>query len=412
MRGTFAIAALVAAVVASATAAPEDVQRAPGTAKEPSVHGSASSGSSRLKAPAHVKGHERSTSTRWTSIVFASPLSCVQALVHRYNLEFGQGAEGDSALHLLAKSMGIGVIGSVPRLFLVILCTMISMVLGVTLWSIAFEGKDKDDPFSVGSRGVPAAQLQLQQPHRAHVNGPHYSRPATWRSAAQSTLGPPVATLCPALILPYGVAQFRIPVDSLHNLREGSLPVPILGPSGMSVLHAWLSRGAGFVNATPPPGAAPHDVPDGPMVPGGSGRRWLMLTTTTTSKHPHAKVGPFDLHCVADEPLEIRGPHNDLYGTLQCGERGWGVMHHGALVFFIDTSFPYPHLSAFGADGRPLATAAHSRGRTDEKSLHGAPDIECLTVSAKPGSDALLALLCCLAVVLMSPDFSTLGSRF
>jgi len=68
------------------------------------------------------------------------------------------------------------------------------------------------------------------------------------------------------------------------------------------------------------------------------------------------------------------------------------------MVLFIDTAQQGQALSASAASGGVVASATPTFG----------PDGEALRVQVHPGVDALLYLLCMLAVVLMSPELAGL----
>lgn len=203
MKRALAIAALATVAAAhpvapvAAAASPEHVTQA----HQPVLGGGGARGSFWLAdAPAKPGRH---SADRWAEILLASPLSIAQGSsewwVRQYRLVFGQG---DSAISSAVGSFGVGVIGGVPRLFLLLLCTMLSIVLAVTIWSIAFEAVDYSDPFVIGApkaaeaslaQGAPLLPLQPQpqQPLQGRLSLP----PRAW-PAPTGALPPP---LCPAL---------------------------------------------------------------------------------------------------------------------------------------------------------------------------------------------------------------------
>jgi len=212
--------------------------------------------------------------------------------------------------------------------------------------------------------------------------------------------------ICPALILPHAEAQFCLTLESLRRLSAGKCPVQILGPSRKPLLHARLPAA--------PPGAPPATAT------GGGATCWLELSTTATTKYPHACVGP--LRLPGSEPggggaggrqtLEIRGPRGDKYGTLDQNGSGWSAMHGGRMVLFINIAPQGNALTATSMSSNPVATAnlipaadAAAPGRPTSEA-----DGPALKVQVQPGVDALLYLLCMLAVVLVAPELAALRS--
>lgn len=212
-----------------------------------------------------------------------------------------------------------------------------------------------------------------------HGEGAMFAASPQWRSQ------PPTTTLqdpsnsqdaiCPALILPHGEAHFSVPVEGVLKLGVGQFPVEILGPSGRPLLHARLPA---------------QPVGNAPAAAKGAGR-WLELTTTATSRYPHACVGPVTLGSPAIEALEIRGPKGNAYGLLEPGDGGWLAKRGGRVVLRI-AGGAHRGLQAFSSDEAMIATAT--------------PGGERLSVQVSPGVDALLTLLCMLAVVLMSQNLA------
>lgn len=180
--------------------------------------------------------------------------------------------------------------------------------------------------------------------------------------------------LCPALILPHGEARFSILAQAMHSLGIGRYPVEILGPSGRPLLHARLP-------VQPAGGCSDHDV-----------GRWLELTTTATSRYPHASVGPVQLRGPSRQALEIRGPKGNAYGMLEPHGGGWCARRAGRIVLRIATRPGGSGLEAFSMHSTLIASAIPEPGAR-------------LIIQVSPGVDPLLTLLCTLAVALMSPDF-------
>jgi len=184
--------------------------------------------------------------------------------------------------------------------------------------------------------------------------------------------------ICPALILPHGEARFSIPQEGMHKLGVGRYPVEILGPSGRPLLHARLPV---------QPAGGRTDIATG---------RWLELTTTATSRYPHACIGPVQLGRLSQQALEIRGPKGNAYGMLEPHGGGWCARRAGRIVLRIATSAD-GGLQALSADSMQIASAIPEPGAQ-------------LTIQVHSGVDALLTLLCLLTVVLMSPDLAGMSS--
>lgn len=193
-------------------------------------------------------------------------------------------------------------------------------------------------------------------------------------------------SICPALLLPHGAAQFQIPSEHLSRLRAGQFPVQILGPSGRPLLHAWL------------PIRGMED--EGGQIGFNKVGRWLQLTTSANTRHPHASVGPLPYQTpVERQALEIYGPSNTRYGTLRRIEDKWHVFYSAGegpeqLLLSMHAAVPFPGFSAYSADGKQMGLASHN--------LVSAvmPSAETLTINVEPGCDALLTLISMLAVAL------------
>mmetsp|Transcript_68439 Transcript_68439/g.120893 ORF Transcript_68439/g.120893 Transcript_68439/m.120893 type:complete len:461 (-) Transcript_68439:46-1428(-) len=214
--------------------------------------------------------------------------------------------------------------------------------------------------------------------------------------------------ICPALILPHGAAQFRIPMESITRLRTGQFPMQILGPSGRPLLHAWL-----------PVCSMPPDVQQW----GGLSKvgHQLQLTTTSTSRHPHASIGPLPLveqttsssllqnyaspqaKTRGKVPIEIFGPSSARYGTLTRSFDKWHVYYRAVdgpenLVLILHSSTGFPSFAAYTPDGHQVASAMQSSSSPESST-------DMLTISVSQGADALLTLLSMLAVVLSSMEY-------
>lgn len=185
------------------------------------------------------------------------------------------------------------------------------------------------------------------------------------------------STLCPALLIPHGEAQFVVLAESLRSLVMGRSAIEVLGASGRPLLYARLAQ----------PGGASSML--------GSGH-WLELATTPTSRYPHASLGPLmpgaPKQSLELRSLEVHGPQGNVYGSLESRDGAWCVQHAGRLALQI-MAVPGSGLQASTADHVVVATG----GRSGDHAL---------LVQVNMGADALLSLLCILAVVLMSPDLA------
>mmetsp|Transcript_67732 Transcript_67732/g.141566 ORF Transcript_67732/g.141566 Transcript_67732/m.141566 type:complete len:488 (-) Transcript_67732:48-1511(-) len=189
--------------------------------------------------------------------------------------------------------------------------------------------------------------------------------------------------LCPALILPQGKAQFSISYESLQRLGQGYYPAEILGPTGRQLLHARVP---------------PHSGTD--ASPTFSDQRWLEMTTTATSRYPHACVGPIPLESSGPLscPLEIRGPRGDTFGLLEQRGPTWCSVRNGRVLLTLEPEVGTGRVMAFSrAEGSDQSTVA----------AIAAPDGAMLRLQVSPGVDALLALLSFLAVALLAPETVT-----
>jgi len=256
---------------------------------------------------------------------------------------------------------------------------VVTLIFVVVLWAVMLEA-NQATKFAMRQSGSgpedPRVALKAEHPSALPKFG--FTEPLPQ--------APPAPPICARLILPHGAAQFRIPLEAVDRLRSGNFPVPILGLSGRApLLHAWL----------PLCTKTPRNT--GEHTPSQVGHL-LQLTTTHTARHPHASIGLLHLGAVAQRaPTEIFGPQNQKYGSMTRTNDKWQVHYHSEgseqLVMTMRTSTAFLGFSAYAPDGRQLASAARI-------SLNGGPQADTLAISASPGADALLALLCILAVVL------------
>jgi len=213
--------------------------------------------------------------------------------------------------------------------------------------------------------------------------------------------------ICSALIL--GKAHFVVPMEAIRKLSAGQSPVEILGPSSRALLHARLPN---F------PAGGPNEPGGGDGAGGGALGRWLELTTTPKSRYPHACIGPLVLGSVSREPLQIRGPRSEYYGTLVLVRPGcWQAQRNKRAVLTLSL-LPPPSGAASSGGAAPGQGSALSGLRVGAASAAGSGlaigavatvalggvDGQALEVKVAPGIDALLTLLCALAVLLMAPE--------
>mmetsp|Transcript_91996 Transcript_91996/g.269114 ORF Transcript_91996/g.269114 Transcript_91996/m.269114 type:complete len:392 (+) Transcript_91996:81-1256(+) len=318
------------------------------------------------------------------AFLFQSPLTCLIAAI-----DWAQSSEASSSwsqgIALISEEARVGMIGGVPRGCVIAICAFMTVILIMTLCSLSAEAKDTSNedefPFAHG------ADLK-----------------SAVRSGRPGTAPKAVPPICPKLMLPHGAAQFRIPMDYIRKLRSGIFPVEVYGTSKDPLLHAWLPRFATSVEE--PADDCVADVGCGGVPTPRSGLRgqglWLQLTTTSTSRHPHACIGPLFLRGMSaskpSETIQILGPGGKRYGSFEQTEDSWKVVCDGRTVLTVTTSLPFPLLNALDSQGYPVASAGQQRW-----SLLGT---DALIVTVNQGADALLALLCMLAVVLVSVDLA------
>ncbi|CAK9060976.1 Hypothetical protein SCF082_LOCUS32020, partial [Durusdinium trenchii] len=214
-------------------------------------------------------------------------------------------------------------------------------------------------------------------------------RPTRIPGEVQRTLTPPsfgvrkasrpmVPHICPSLSLLQGACQFRIPVQSLELLQAGYFPTQILSPTGNPLLHAWLP----LCQKTPQ---------TGPPAQAQLGHLLQLTTTAALSRHPHASIGLLTVGA-KEQKAEIFGPKNLKYGSLVRSNDKWLVYHHheGSEQLAL-TLHHMPAALGFcarAAEGHEVASATRIAGGSGEV----------LSITINPGGDALLALLCFLAV--------------
>lgn len=341
----------------------------------------------------------------WAGLLLESPLTCMIAAT-RWIERSDFGAKWAPQLALLSSEARAGVLGGVPQICVLMICILITVLIIASLWSIANEGKGKS--YSEG-RSLDEALSAMDMGHierRRPPEVPALTLPSPVPHVVLSRPSRP-APICPKLMLPHGAAQFQIPMDSVRKLRSGVFPIQVLGASGAPLLHAWLprlplirERQVEEEDCLDPACASGRPAAGGQEGPRSQGL-WLQLTTTRTSRHPHACIGPLVLgHApgLQQEAVQILGPGGKGYGTFEQTEDGWKVVCEGSVALTVTSAFPFPHLTALDFEGNAVASCGQKRW-----SIAGA---DALVVQVSQGADALLALLCMLAVVLMSVDIA------
>lgn len=283
------------------------------------------------------------------------------------------------------------IMSAMPAIiFFVILLLVGAAMLARAIAAAMWNRKDTDD----GPRPpTPSARPSLQA-SRGRMSIGVGSQPAlsardsfgntTWlvqREQAPLPLKLQVPPVCAALVMPHSKAEFLFLAESLRNLGAGRSPEPVLGPSGNVLLYARLPA---VKSATDFDGRQGLGV-------------WLELSSSSTTLFPHAGVGPFQPGVVASTPLEIRGSAGKTYGQLEYSGSGWCVLHTSGLVLFsIDPSAKGISLACIDTSGIMFATAIPANDRSR------------LQMEVLPGADTVLAILCMLAVMVMSPHLSNM----
>lgn len=312
-------------------------------------------------------------------------------------------ASGISRFLALISDPSRGVVENVPIVFVYMMASMVMMILIIRLSSWSFEGVIKNvADFRPTSARPWSGMLQYRSfPEQSLRPSSYPIARGSLQSASPTSMGTPTTrslftsesvpvcsprasggedttdVICPALILPQGEAQFTIFAESMRRLRIGQYPVEVLGPSGRQLLHARLP-------AHPAGGNFDSSYRTG---------RWLELTSTAKSKHPHACVGPLPLALAAFRThLEIHGPRGNVYGTFERSGTGWSARRANRVILMIE-----PVEDGF------FRAVAPDRGVVATESTNAE---HALIVQVNSGVDALLALLCLLACSLMNPGAS------
>jgi hypothetical protein len=343
-------------------------------------------------------------------VLFSAPLSLLVRTAVRTCRH--AGFQCSFLTNLLSPSGRSDVESTIPLLLIFALGSLIFTVLAVQLLLVFVDNGQKEIEYysnglypQSGQESLQAASLQTQQ-ERTTIFGASESLPPRSNPSVSGSLGMPqtpssnpfamttftsqaadskVTTpqrlsqqvtahdaLGPSLINPHGEANFWLHADAFHKLLEGHSPVEILGPSGKPLLNIRLASDESAV--------------------------WVEVSTTPTSRFPHASVGPLVLGTVAT-PLMIRGPRNDIFASLVRGsDDSWQVNRGGFSKLTVNSTAAGIGLNAFSADGSLISTAIPIDGKA-------------VQMKVAPGADSLLCLIVFLAVCLSTPDVTGLAHR-
>lgn len=121
------------------------------------------------------------------------------------------------------------------------------------------------------------------------------------------------------------------------------------------------------------------------------GRRMLRISMPHPGSEPRASVGPCGAGHYPADMLEIRGPRNSFYGTLELQTDGtYFVVRDGLTMIVIDGQPGILLLALTTADGRPLASVTCGP--------EAFSNADHLRIRVHPCMDPVLALSCVLAV--------------
>jgi len=225
-------------------------------------------------------------------------------------------------------------------------------------------------PISTPSPSNPPSIL----PHAAS------SRDVPMQGMVENTLRSPPA-LCPALVLPHCEAWFAV---SIEKLMEGQGSFDVLGLSGNPLLRATI-KGEPSIGRTVEISMTPSRSPT--------------LASIGAPENPARQSGP--------PALEVRGTGGKHYGDLRPSGVGCFSLFtetHEVLQLSNDKSTGQL-LLYIPADSNPIAKAA----RCVESTFFSG--VEHLEVRVNPGVDAVLVLVCVLAVVLFGGGASLPSGR-
>lgn len=186
------------------------------------------------------------------------------------------------------------------------------------------------------------------------------------------------APICPMIVMPTFTAHFAVPLNALSELgAEGAFDVVDL--SGIPLFCVAVQQvhgGRKLVLSMAIPGSTPR------------------TSTTRSGTAPRVTIGPPQDSQGKNHELEICGPGDSLYGTLQWNRNGThSVMRSGQTVMIVggEPTSPRPRLKVTSGDlqlGLVKCTPQTVNG------------VDHLEVKVHPGVDAVLVLSCVLAVVL------------
>jgi len=175
------------------------------------------------------------------------------------------------------------------------------------------------------------------------------------------------APICPTVIMPSCEARFAVPLHALSEVSaEGSFN--IMDPLGNPLFCAVVRQ--------------------------AHGGRKLVISMAIPGSTPRASIGP--LNGGKGDQLEICGPGNSFFGTLELEKNGtYLVRRGGRTVMEIggEPKSPRPGLKVLSPEGQPLASI--------NCTLEAHNGVDHLEIRARPNVDSVLILCCVFAVVLL-----------
>jgi len=177
------------------------------------------------------------------------------------------------------------------------------------------------------------------------------------------------ARICPTVIMPSREARFVVPLRALSEVSsEGYFDIHDL--FGNKLFWAAVRQ--------------------------ANGGRKLMISMAIPGSTPRASIGPGPGSGGKGDELELCGPGNQFFGTLQLQRNGtYSVIRGGQTVMVVagNPKSPRPELEVLSADRQPLASITCTPESHDS--------VEYLEIRSRPNADAVLILCCVFAVVLL-----------
>merc|ERR1740121_1637913 len=127
-----------------------------------------------------------------------------------------------------------------------------------------------------------------------------------------------------------------------------------------------------------------------------NGGRKLVISMAVPGSIPRASIGPGLGSGGKGDELELCGPGDKFFGTLQLQRNGtYSVIRDGQTVMVVagNPKSPRPGLEVFSAERQPLASIICTPESHD--------GVEYLEIRVRPKADAVLILCCVFAVVLL-----------